>query len=733
MNATLFPRAVRSIEALSRRIGPLGLVRRHLAVFSAVFALVVGLTLLAFVLSPTRYVATGSIIVAEPEPGLTETSPSWAQKIGDPADLESQLLVIRSPRVLRLAISRPEALAALADECRMTGASAFGGNCETLTGATEALVAHVQTRYAIGSAGRSRVINISYAAPDPDVAQRMANALITTFLEDQKQALSAGRKVAAEWLWKELDDLDRQIRAEDKDIEAYRAARGLINGATAPISSERLSNVNQQLTLALAAEAQAAARLAEVEGGEGADGGATSAVLSNRTIADLKQQISALGTELAAARALLGPMHPRLKVLQQQIGQLNTRLTGEIDRLSASARKDYDTAAALVVSLKAQLDSVKAEVAEAVSGEATIENRVRALDNKRKQYADLYEKASALETEQRILIGSTRLVSLAERPLKPNFPKKAPFLAAGLTVALIAAYASAFASARLAATRRAVAAPAETPAAAVAAAAPPVAAAPPPPPPPVDPEDDIVEPADLPVVARLPFLRASLLGNGQSLRALLAIGTVSQPMQAALDDLDDAILAAVPRRDHGAVVLVSALAEGAGRSMTVLALARQVAASGRRVLVVEAAQARPVLATALGLRPAFTLDAALARGQMPETAVMESPVAGLEAVVTERGFPRPGPAMEEALAGFVAWSRKYDLVLIDGPLAGTAALATLAPHCDAVLLCVPEAGLDPAGAARRLAGGPLALHPAVGLVATLAGAGRVENRPPEVA
>ena len=215
MIGKVFPRATKTVDALVERIGPLGIVRRHLALFLGVFLTVIGLTVAAFILSPTRYVATGSIIVAEPEPGLADASASWAQKIGDPADLESQLLVIRSPRVLRLAIARPEAVAALKDECRATGASEFGNDCDDLSGRTDQLVSYVQTRYSIGSAGRSRVINISYTSSEPQVAQAMANALITTFLDDQKENLSAGRKVAAEWLWQELADLDRQIRQED--------------------------------------------------------------------------------------------------------------------------------------------------------------------------------------------------------------------------------------------------------------------------------------------------------------------------------------------------------------------------------------------------------------------------------------------------------------------------------------------------------------------------------------
>ena len=136
--------------------------RRH--VFAVAFAAVLGLTLLALVVLPVRYLATGSVIIAEQEPNLTETQAAWAQKIGDPADLESQLLVIRSPRVLRLAMTAPGATDAAAEDCISNSHGLLFGStarCEQLKTDSAAFVDYVQNRYAIGAVGRSRVINIS--------------------------------------------------------------------------------------------------------------------------------------------------------------------------------------------------------------------------------------------------------------------------------------------------------------------------------------------------------------------------------------------------------------------------------------------------------------------------------------------------------------------------------------------------------------------------------------------
>ncbi len=58
---------------------------------------------------------------------------------------------------------------------------------------------------------------------------------------------------------------------------------------------------------------------------------------------------------------------------------------------------------------------------------------------RQKFYQDLYSKAADLEAERRAFPGGARLVSLAELPRLPYFPKRTPLLAAALTLAAMLA------------------------------------------------------------------------------------------------------------------------------------------------------------------------------------------------------------------------------------------------------------------------------------------------------
>ena len=751
-------------------VSPVQTIWRNRALFGAVFCGVMVLTAVLLVVLPVRYLAVGSVIVAEQEPGGTANvnSSVWAQKIGDPADVESQLLVIRSPRLMRLAMASPGVVDAAVAECH-TGFGS-GSSCDKMKTDAGAFVDYVSTRYSIGAVGRSRVINISYTSSLPEVAQTMANALTNAFLADQRVAGSDSREIAASYLWKEVRQLDAEVREADGKIQAFRRTKGLMRGSIAPISSERLTSIGNQLSTAEAARADALARLQEIKASAARGTFDAPSVLSNRSIADLKQQLTVVAAQYASQANVLGPRHPSLRALEQEQSAIKDRMAAEVANISSSAQKAYDASDALVNSLKKQMETVKSEVGSATSDEASIESAVRGTEIKRQQYADLYKRASELETERRVLIGSTRLVSLAELPAKPFFPKKIPFLAAGATIGLLLALTAAFFGDRFDFGRRPRLSRAPRPdapddvAAAPAQAAPaPVAAEPVVPP--TAPAVGKVTPVPVPVaasapagsssdlevvtgaaiLARLPSIRpdpaTSPIGailtaqSGPSLNRTLSLAQHDRAFQDGLRQLSAAVFGGNSRRR---TILVASPATAEGKTLLTLALAQHLALAGRRVLVVDCDLGAPKFAAALGLRSSMGLQGILRGDIQPRDAVVPTSTPNLDAIAAGPFATSADLAMRKPLADLLLWSKIYDVVLIDGPSPATQFdIGALARQVDGTLLCMRSGRSSigqavAAATAIRAAGGEL-----LGIAVTMAqpdtAAAREIEQPPALA
>jgi capsular exopolysaccharide synthesis family protein len=647
---------------------------RRRVIFFSVFVVVIGMIAGVVSLLPAYYVATGSIMVEPRDSATGESSAALIEKLGDPADLESQLILIHSPRLLRAAIDKPEIQQTIRAECELVrSGSGLGGliahltggaGCDTLVPGSEAMLDWVTARYSIGSLGRSRVIAISYQSPSAQTAQIMANALISTYLHDEIDQKVESRKAAVDWLWNEVHQLAAELKSADLAIQSYREQHGLVSGQTSTISSEQLTSVAQQLALAQASQAQAAARIKEVSG----RGGDARPVLDSRTIADLKQQLSQITAEIANDKPLYGRGHPVMVSLERQRDDIQARIAGETQNIVASASQAYAAATTEVAALTRQMDQLKRAVGGDTGSEAALASMIRDADVRRELYVEIYKKANQLETERRVLTGDAHLVSYAEVPSVAAFPKKTPFAAAGLMIAAILATGAAFARDMMDRTVRGAEA-----------------------------LEDLV---GVPVIAQIP--RAPRQGAGS--RDPMVAVRESSAFQEAIRTLDAALALARHERPVRTVLLTST-APREGKTFTTLALAQFAAASGRRVLVIEADLRCPTFAPVLGLdRQAGLVDYLNGLATLEQT-VRPMATPGLH--VMTAGLSHLGST--ELLAGprfaeLLEQTDDYDLVLIDSPPSELLMDARImARAVDGILFCAAWARSDSMGVTTGIA------------------------------
>ena len=543
--------------------------------FIVVFVSVLLLVGAAISVLPTRYLATGQIIVAEQEPLAGNDSAAWVQKLGDPADLESHLLRVRSPRLLRTVLNQTEIVPAIRKECEAASAQSkikslmrffeADRGCDKLVASNDAMLDWMQSRYTTGSVGRSRVIAVAYQSPDPAVAQTMANSLISAYLADELAEKVESRSAATSWLWREIAQIGDDLRKQDLEIQAYRRQHGLVRGQVASVSSEQLTAMGQQLAVAQAAQAEAAARMREMAAGTGHSAADSREVLDSRTVADLKQELSTISGKIASLSQSVSFSHPSLIALRRQQADVQARIDRETRDIASSAQRNYAAATMQVTNLSRQLDALKQEVGSATDSEASIASMVRDAEIKRELYVDLYKKASQMETERRVVTGDTHLVNYAELPTAPSFPKRLPFAAAGLVAALIAAAAAALLKDRADHSVRA--------------------------------SNGLELVTGANVLVQVPMQDRSASGLAAALRLVATPSMLQESIRSLYAQI---VLAGVDGKMR--TILVTSSKPQEGKTFTTLALAHFAAASGRKVLAIECDLRCPSFRNGLAVR-----------------------------------------------------------------------------------------------------------------------------------
>lgn len=410
--------------------------------FAGGFILTVVVVAAAFTAMQETYRTSAALMVSGNEAVLRDGSSSAeAQRLGDPADVESQMLMLKSPRLSRVILDDPAVVEALVADCEATRRGTWltrlldkalpSPGCSPKDLDVQRMLRRLEAGFAIGPTGRSRVIDVAFVSTVPETSVIVANALVDTYLRDDKERKVDTHDNAINWLNSEIAHSGEELRRAELEVEAYRSEHGIIRGQQASISSERLSALGQQLASAQATYAQA---LSRTHAGADSD---TPEVLASRSVADLKQQSAELGMKYADLQERMGANHPNVRAMADQKREVDRQIGGEMRRVRDSLQRDAQSAAARVTELKSQYDQLIGDVGRAGGAEAGIAIMVRDVEARREIYVEQLKKVNILQTERRLLTGDARLVNHAELPERPWFPKKLPFIAIGTVLATV--------------------------------------------------------------------------------------------------------------------------------------------------------------------------------------------------------------------------------------------------------------------------------------------------------
>lgn len=622
------------------------ILRRRLYIAVPVFAVVFGAALMALAVITPRYLASGTIIVAEPTTAIDSGQPAGADKVGDPADLESQIIVLKSPRVVRLALNNPDVLDAAIADCHNNAHGLMGGTarCPEKGQDPSPLVDQLQQRFSIGAVGRSRVISVNLDSVSPTVGQTLVNGLIDAFLSERAQQFNRSKSDASSSLQRDLETLDKDLRADEQKIRDFRATNHLARGTVAAISTEKLSALNQSLVQAEAAKAAAYARLQEIDKARQGDLATNPTVANAPSIANMKQQLVLIDLQIAHDAAQLGPRHPTMVSLGEMREALLKRMRAEMDSIAATTKASYDASALLVTQLRAKLNSTATEADNDLGEEANIGDLVRSVEAKKARYAEISRQLTEVQSRKPPFADSTRLVSKAEVPTTPYFPKKIPFLAGGFVLGVMLAFAAAIATDRFDPRLRTSAA--------------------------------LAARSGLPVLAELPFvappvvagwLRRKLGRDSSALRQTLRMCWDSADFRAGIEQLATEVMPAKPAGGALKLAIVSADGED-GRTHTTIALAQQLAEMDLRVLVIEGDLRKPAIARTLSLPEVPGLGDILTKQSSFEGQIHR--FGSRDLFVLPAGTPMASGAaafLGAAMGDVMRFAETFDVVLIDTP------------------------------------------------------------------
>jgi succinoglycan biosynthesis transport protein ExoP len=417
------------------------------------------------------------------------------------------------------------------------------------------LIDRVLARLDVAPLGRSHLLSIKAESRDPALAAAIANSFAERYLAFRRdEKLKTMDRVDA-FLMQRISELREQVNRSEQAVEDYRRTHALYKSGTGSLTAQQLSGLNTQLLAAQTAMAEAEARLAEAKAmREGRlEGGSVPEVLRSPTITALKSQLAAAERRSAEVSATYGQRHPQFKSVQAEQASLAGHVAAEVAKIVDGLARDANTARARHAALTEQFEELKTTMGAVNDKSIHLEALERDAAVDRKLLEAVLSRAKQSTGTADILQAGAKLVSAAPLPDRPSYPPKTLVMILGALLGFLAAAAVALLRETGNRTFRR--------------------------------PEQIESMTGLPVLTMIPAVASRTVARRVLLKPL-------SPYSEAVRRLSVGIALsnpeAYPRR-----LLFSSAIPGEGKSIMVASLARQLAADGKSVIVIDADWRRP--------------------------------------------------------------------------------------------------------------------------------------------
>jgi polysaccharide biosynthesis transport protein len=392
------------------------------------------------------YEATGSIAINKPDSSLGNfnNSPTFNIDYYDPTDLETEVKILQSD-LLALQVVK---------DLGLDRRPEFGGKAapssssidlapdplQTDPSRTSALLGSFRGNLKVTLAPNTKIIEVHYTSPDPELAANVVNKLMEDYTENNFKSRFDSTMQAEDWLKNQLVDLQMKVESSQQKLVQYQKEHEILGiDEKQNITTAKLDELNKALTaaesermdkesvyrLVESGDADTVASAASVLDAAGAGTQSASSLLESLRSkeADLKIQAAQLNTQF-------GPSYPKLAQLNSQLKEVDAQILLETKKVAGKVRGQYMAAVQRETLLHDALEKQKQE--QNKLNESAIDYSIlkRDLDSYRQLYEGLMEKMKEAGVSAGLKSNNFRIVDVARvptGPIEPNIPRYLAF------------------------------------------------------------------------------------------------------------------------------------------------------------------------------------------------------------------------------------------------------------------------------------------------------------------
>jgi succinoglycan biosynthesis transport protein ExoP len=285
--------------------------------------------------------------------------------------------------------------------------------------------------------GASFIIKIRATSENPELAAQIANAYVDAYLTDQLEAKFDATRRASAWLNDHLNELREKVLSSEHAVQLFKEQHNLSSSGTT-VTSQQLSELNSQLIIVAADRAQKESAVRELQNVVKVPGALESArgVAGAPFIQTLRAQEAELMRRQAELSTRYKPEHPTMVNLKAQLDDIHQKIAQEANNAVRAATDELTAARAREASLRTTLNSLTHSTTEQDKAQVQLSELQREAQANKALYEDFLNRFKQTSVQQDIQQADARAVAAASPPGGPSYPNTSLYTSVALVVAV---------------------------------------------------------------------------------------------------------------------------------------------------------------------------------------------------------------------------------------------------------------------------------------------------------
>ncbi len=286
--------------------------------------------------------------------------------------------------------------------------------------------------------GQGYLLGITVTSVDPQKAARLANAVADAYALNKLETRFDAAKRASAWFSDRLQDLRNQVRESEEAVVKFRAQNKLLStGTNVSLNQQQLTDVNERLVKARADTAEKKARFDALNSKNGRELVQNLPdVMNQGVLATLRQQQLTLSQQEAELLARYSDRHPQVVNVRAQKRDIERAMAAELSRAAETVKNEYDIAKSREANLERSVQQATGQTGADDETSIRLRELERTASVNKSLFEDFLQRARTTEEQSTFDPRDVQVISPALPPGGPSSPIRNRVLGTALLLGL---------------------------------------------------------------------------------------------------------------------------------------------------------------------------------------------------------------------------------------------------------------------------------------------------------